>query len=203
MTVRSKITRVKQVSLWLWQGKYYIFSIVAVIITALYLTGVFTFYANTIAIVLSLAGLLIILTQQVLDAKPFADHKPNTFLNWFKSYPKSGNIVMAVGTAELASIGMKAHASVSISDDATLDRKVDFLLRQAKAFDAAIARVDDRVDELKSSLQETEKKHEKAVSELSASLKTIIAGHVVGSYDLNMFGITITICGTLIQFFSA
>jgi hypothetical protein len=203
MNLRNKINRVKQLSLWFWRGKYHVLSFIAVTITALYLTKVLTFYPNTIAIMLSLTGLLIILTQQILDARQFADHKPNTFLNWFKFYPRTGNIVVAVGTAELAAAGMKAHASVSIANDAPLERKVEFLLTQVTGLYASVAKVDDRVDELKSSMKTTERNLERAVGELSTSLKTIIAGHIVGAYDINLFGISITICGTLIQFFSA
>lgn len=97
MNLRNKINRLKQLSLWLfWRGKHYLLSIIAVMVTALYLTKLLTFYPNTIVVVLSLTGPLIILTQQMLNARQFAYHKPNTFLTWLKSYPRTENIIVAV-----------------------------------------------------------------------------------------------------------
>lgn len=202
MTIRNLINRSKQIAQWLWRGKCHVLSFAAVIATVLYLTRLLTFYPKPVALVLSLAGLLLILRQQILDAREFVDHKPNTFPNWLKSFPRSRNIIMAVGTVELAIAAMKARASVSIATDAPLDKKVEFLLRQISALDSAIANVDDRVDELKSSLKTTEKTLDHRIGDLSSSIQTLFAGHVVGAYDINLFGITITVCGTLIQFFS-
>jgi len=34
-------------------------------------------------------------------------------------------------------------------------------------------------------------------------MNELVAGHVVGSYDMNLFGVNITICGTVIQFFTS
>jgi hypothetical protein len=138
-----------------------------------------------------------------LDARQFADRKPNTFRNWLKSCPLTdGRIAASVGVA-LGEATLKAHATVSFAKDASIEEKVEFLLRQARVHDSAIARVDDRVDELRSSLKTSEKSLEMAVEQLSSSLRTIIAGHVVGAYDINLCGITMTICGTVIQFFLA
>ena len=90
---------------------------------------------------------------------------------------------------------------MSISTDATIEKKVDFLLRQVAALDSAIARVDDRVDEVNSSLKKASKELQTSVSRLETTLSNVIASHVVGSYDVTLFGINITICGTIIQFF--
>lgn len=95
----------------------------------------------------------------------------------------------------------KAHATVSISADATMEGKVDFLIRQVAALDSAIARVDDRVDEVNSSLKKTATEFQTSVSTLTTTLNNVIASHVVGSYDVSLFGINITVCGTVIQFF--
>lgn len=193
---------IKGISSWLLRGKYHVFSILASAITVLYLTKLLAFYPNTIAVILSLTGLAIILTQQMIDARQFAEHKPNTFLNWIRSFPRTGRKVMAAGKIELTSATMKAHATVSIASDASLERKVEFLLRQLTALDTAIVKVDRKVDEIELSIKAVRGDINNKVREISTSLNTVIAGHAVGAYDISLFGITITVCGTLIQFFS-
>lgn len=194
--------RLIQLALWISYGKYHLLSIAAFIMVVFYLTGFLKFYPNTVALFMSLTGLLIILSQQIFDANKFGPHKPNTFTSWIKSFPVgktitiSGNLNVSIGISE------KAHATVSIAADATIERKVDFILRQVAALDSAIAKLDDRVDDVSSLLDKTEKKYQASLDALTTSLNSIIAGHVVGAYDVNLFGINITICGTVIQFFS-
>jgi hypothetical protein len=201
MAIKKIFIRSKQIATWLWYGKYHILSIVAVIGTILYLCKIFTLFPNILGLVLSLTGLAIILAQQILDAREFADHKPNTLRNWFRSYPISRNINISATTVEFA-LGMKAHLSVSFAKDASMERKVEFLLRQFSEFESALAKIHDKVDQVTSSLKTTETRLNNAIGDLTSSVKSLIAGHVVGAYDLNLFGITITICGTLIQFFT-
>lgn len=140
--------RLKQHALWIWHGKYHLLSIAATIITAFYLSGFLTFYPNIVAVFLSLAGLLIILTQQILDAKQFYAHQPNTFANWIKSFPVGKPISLSVDSAVHAIAGRKVHLTVSIADDATIEKKVDFLLRQVAELDSALAKIDDNLDEV-------------------------------------------------------
>lgn len=101
----------------------------------------------------------------------------------------------------IATSSCKAHATVSISPDATIERKVEFLMRQLEGLDNWVAKIDDRIDSVSSSLVRAEKDFQDSINTLTTSMNSLIAGHVVGSYDLNLFGINITICGTLIQFF--
>ena len=103
------------------------------------------------------------------------------------------------GTAG-AVISAKFDATVSIAANATIERKVDFLLKQVTALDSAMAKLNNRVDDVNSSLNKTEKKFQASLDILTKSLNTIIAGHVVGAYDMNLLGINLTICGTVIQF---
>lgn len=195
--------RLIQLALWISYGKYHLLSSAAFIITIFYLTGFLKFYPNTVALFLSLTGLLIILTQQIFDANKFGPHKPNTFTSWIKSFPTGKSITLSADLAVSLVISGKAHATVSIAADTTIEKKVDFLLRQVAALDSAIANLGDRVDDVNSSLNKTEEKYQASLDTLRTSLNTIIAGHVVGAYDVNLFGINITICGTVIQFFSS
>jgi hypothetical protein len=202
MTLKSFFNSSKLIAIWLWRGLFHLLSIIAVIATTLYLCKIFTCFPDIVAIILSLAGLVIILMQQILDAREFADHKPNTVRNWIRSCPIRRNINISAGTWEYLIAMDKAHASVSIGQDASLENKVEFLLRQLSELNSTIAKIDDKVDQVSSSLKTTETHLEKAIGDLTLSIKSVIAGHVVGGYDLNLFGITITICGTLIQFFT-
>lgn len=74
-------------------------------------------------------------------------------------------------------------------------------MRQLEGLDNWVAKIDDRIDSVSSSLVRAEKDFQDSINTLTTSMNSLIAGHVVGSYDLNLFGINITICGTLIQFF--
>jgi tetrahydromethanopterin S-methyltransferase subunit B len=203
MSLRSSINRSKQVSLWIWNGKFHLISLAAVIATVFYLAGLFNYYPNIVSAFMSITGLLIILALQILDAKQFAEHRPNTIRNWLMSFPTGKPIAVIFEGSGGAVVGGKAQIRVGISETATIERKVDFLLRQVDNLESSIGALDDRVDHLESSLKSQSKELRKDLNNLNATLKTEIAGHIVGSYDINLFAITITICGTLIQFFRA
>lgn len=96
----------------------------------------------------------------------------------------------------------KAHARVSISEGAAIEQKIDFLLRQVDNLQTSIEKIDDRVDEVESSITNKTKEISIELENLKTSLGTIISGHIIGDYDKNLFGIIITMCGTIIQFFS-
>jgi uncharacterized protein YlxW (UPF0749 family) len=160
------------------------------------------FYPGTVAIFMTLTGLLIILTQQVIDATKFGSHGPNTFAGWLKSFPTSRSATLSVDNSTIGICSKALFSSPAISEDAAIEKKVDFLLQQIRVINSAIAKIDDRVDEVNSSLKKTEKELHKSVNALSTTLNNVIASHVVGSYDVSLFGINITICGTVIHFFS-
>jgi tetrahydromethanopterin S-methyltransferase subunit B len=197
------MNRSKRVSLWIWNGKFHLISLVAVIATVFYLAGLFNYYPNIVSAFMSITGLLIILTLQILDAKQFAEHRPNTIRNWLMSFPRGKPIAVTFDGSGGIVLGGKAEIRVDISENATIERKVDFLLRQVDNLESSIGAVDDRVDHLQSSLKSKSNELKTDLDDLNASLKTVIAGHIVGTYDINLFAITITICGTLIQFFRA
>jgi len=201
MKIRSFLVYLRQIAQWVWRGKYYILTFSAVIITILYLTRILNFYPNVVAALMALTGLLIILSQQILDAREFADRKPNTLRYWIKSFPTRKPIVLSVEAGSFSVASGKAHLSVSIPENATIEAKVDFLLRQVDDLQTAIGRVDDRVDDVAASLENKSKNLKIDLDKINASLKTTIAGHIIGAYDLNFLGIIITICGTLIQLF--
>jgi len=195
------MNRLKQIFLWLLHGKYHLLSFASFLITVLYLIKFLRFYPNIVALLMTLTGLLIILSQQVIDATKFGSHKPNTFTDWLKSFPPGKPITLSAECALSVVVSAKGHSTVSISADATIEKKVEFLIRQVASLDSAIARVDDRIDAVNSSLKNTASEFQTSVSTLTTTLNNVIASHVVGSYDLTLLGINITICGTAIQVF--
>lgn len=193
-------SRLKQLTFWIAHGKYHLLSGAAYIFTAFYLTGFLNFYPKTVALLMTLIGLFIILRQQISEANKFSEHKANTFMNWIKSFPTGKPITLSVDDIVSVSEVGKADLTTSIATDATIEEKVVFLLRQVTALKSTIAKIDDRIDRVNSSMNKNKNEFQTSLDTLRISLNTIIAGHVVGAYDVNLFGIILTICGTVIQF---
>lgn len=76
-------------------------------------------------------------------------------------------------------------------------------MRQYAALDTTIANMDDKIDEVKTSLNKADKQIKESLDEQTKTLNSIIASHIVGTYDLNLFGINVTMCGAVIQFFNS
>lgn len=200
--IKRLTNRTGMIAVWLWNGKWHILSFIAAVITVLYLLKLLNFYPNTVAIFLSLTGLLIILMQQVIDARLFAYHKPNTVHNWIRSFPRSRIISIKGSAIGVATVIGKARIQVLAAKGASSEQKIEFLLKRVEELQDSVANVDDKVDQVKASFKNIQNEFQQNIDGLSSSIKSLVAGHIVGSYDLNLFGITITICGTLIQFFS-
>ena len=187
--------RLKQVAI---RGRYHLLSVAAVITTVFYLTGFLKFYPNTVALLMTLTGLLTILIQQIFDTNKFGSHNPNTFTSWIKFFI-TGKPITSSARCVMSGVGsLKVHPTASIAADATIEKKIDFLLKQFASLNSDIAWLNDKLD---SSLDKTEKKFQASLDTITTSLNNIIASHVVGAYDMTLFGINITICGTVIQFF--
>ncbi len=135
------------------------------------------------------------MAQQILDAKRFADHRPNTIRSWIMSYPTGKPITMSYEGSVPIAISMKGDVITSISENATIEQKVAFLLRQADYIQTVVGKIDDRIDDVAASLTNKSKEIKTNLDNFNVSLKTMIAGHIVGAYDINLLGITITLCG--------
>lgn len=193
--------RLKQLAIGISHGRYHLLNIATLTITFFYLFGVLKFYPKTVALSMTLTGLLTILAQQISDTIKFGSHKPNTFSSWIKVIRSSltGKPNSETARCVMSGVGsLKAHATASIAADATIEKKIDFLLKQFVTLNSDIAWLSDKID---SSLEKTEKRFQVSLDTITTSLNTVIASHVVGAYDMTLFGINITICGTVIQFF--
>src|SRR3990172_10570601 len=156
MNLRSSLNHLKQIGFWLWSGKYHILTFTAVILTIFYLVshlgwGV-NYYQNIVSAFFSITGILIILVQQILDARQFADHRPNTIGSWIMSYPTGKPITMSGETSLLMKTYGKFDVTELISENATIENKVDFLLRHVNNIQTAIGKVDDRINDVATSL---------------------------------------------------
>ncbi len=191
----------KQLLKWLLRGKFHLLTLVVVVITINYLIGYITFYPVYIASIFSILGLFIILTQQLLDAKQFSDYKPNTIRNWIKGFPKITPTEKSISSSITATITAKAHLSVSISDNASLENKVAHLLNEIGLLDKRINQITDNLEKTNNEISSKSNELKSNIEKVNDVLKSLIAGHIIGSYDINFFGIVITICGTLIQIF--
>jgi hypothetical protein len=201
MNLRPFFNYLKQILLWTWRGKYHVLTILSVIAAILYVVGVLNFYPTVVSALLSITGLLIILSQQILDARQFADHRPNTLHNWIVSFPRRKPKSLSAKLNATVEMSGKMHATVSVAENAIIEEKVAFLLRQVTRLQAGIGQIHDRIDEVAASSKDKSKELKTELDHLDVALQTTIAGHIVGAYDINLFGIIITICGTLIQLF--
>ncbi len=198
------LDKIKQYGKWFFgQGKYYLLSLAVVFVTILYVSDILSFYPNLVSAGMTILGLLIILRLLMLDARKFTDQRPNTLRNWIKSFPITKPLEISVsGSISVYSSG-KARVTGTLSENATIENKVEFLISQVDTIYDSIANVEERVNNVESSLTKEIRKLANDLSNLDKSLKTVIANHAVGTYDLNFFGIIMTLCGTVIQFFVA
>jgi len=186
MNLNSSLNFLKQVLLWVWRGKYYVLAYISVIIMILYIFGGLNFYPNIVSFLFSITGLAIILALQILNAKKFADHTPNTSRNWIMSFPKRKpkGYSTELGSGSMTMIGEKFSLEVSIADDATIENKVGYLMQQVTHIKTVIGTAVDRIEYVDASLINKSKELETKIDNIDTSLKTIIACHIVGNYDL-------------------
>ncbi len=192
---------IRRVIAWVLLGKYHILMFTAVVITLLYLTGIANYYSTFVSSLLSISGLLIILWQQFLDVKHYSEYRPNTVQNWFKAFPRMKPITVTAEVSLKGIASISAVGTVSIAQESSLEMKVEFLLGQMKNINTTILNLNTRLDGVNSELLNKSEELKGKLETVANTLNSTIAGHIVGSYDINLFGIIITICGTLIQLF--
>jgi len=195
------INQCKQIGRWLWIGKFHILNGIVTVITLLYLVRIVNFYPNIIGALFSIAGLFIILYLQTTDARKFAQHKPNTLGNWIKSFPVRRSVTINVNSAGIASSGGNAHIVITPGVNKTLEDKVEFVLARVIEIQKNLNKLDDRIKDVDAFHKKETTSIRSDIENVNKSISEVIAGHIVGDYDKNLFGIIITICGTLIQVF--
>lgn len=186
---------------WLLQGKFYLFSCIIVIITFLYLINILNYFPNIVSAILSILGLGIILIPLNRDAEQFMIHNPRTIANWIKSFPRRKHYVLNAGTGNFTLDGVSVRARGTVSDNSSLENKVEFLLRHVANLENGLDDMGDRIEEVKKSVTDQSKQFNTELLQQKKLLETIIASHIVGDYDVTLSGVIIAICGLFIQVF--
>lgn len=104
------------------------------------------------------------------------------------------------GIGSVSAFG-KARARVRPRPDAILEEKLDFLMRQIDNIQNNLDNLDDRIDTVNNTVNNKINEVKTDLKQISITLDSRLAGHIVGSYDVNFFGVIITICGIVIQVF--
>ena len=186
---------------WFIKGKFHPVWILIVVITLSYLFKIINYEPKIIAAIFIIIGLAIIIWQMIGDTKRFSEHNPNTFKNWIKKFPKLKPKVLNINVSNtvVATISAKAHIKVSLSENAKIEEKVEFILKE---LDKMGTRTNQLYDELDNKISEVNKKIKEVESKVEESKKvinSIISDVTVGNYDLRLLSIVLMICGTFIQ----
>lgn len=191
----------QQIKNWIFRGKYYILSIFSITLTFLYKIKVIDFHPTTIAFFMTTIGLFIIFLQQIMDANEFTDQNPNTLGRWLRSFPTvKHNTIHASANITLPSVKLTATAKVSISEETTIEQKVNFILSQLEQTHNEIININNRINDFEKLQEDSISKLRTDLDQLNLSHQKLIAGHAVGNYDLNFFGFVLTLSGTIIQY---
>jgi len=94
-----------------------------------------------------------------------------------------------------------AHVVISPGANESLEGKVEFVLARVMELQNIVNKLNDRIQDVDSLQKKETQSIRGEIENLNKSISEVIAGHIVGDYDKNLFGIIITICGTLIQVF--
>ena len=95
----------------------------------------------------------------------------------------------------------KARMRLYPRPDAIIEEKVDYLLRQVDSIQNVLENLDDRLDKVDDKTSRKLEEVKADLKQLNITVDTKLAEHIVGSYDANIFGVIITICGVVIQVF--
>lgn len=188
---------------WLWKGKFHLLSLFSTMVTILYLVGLLNFYPKTVGFLFVIIGLLIIYFQLLRDVRNFSYQSPNTFWNWLKSIPAKESNRTTLKTADTVALTDGVRAKITISDDATIERKVSFLMEEIVRVQSSVEKIDNRVNDIDNNFKRELRKLRSEIEHYNEKVKGLIAGHAVGDFGVSLFGIVITFCGMVIEFFIA
>jgi hypothetical protein len=186
---------------WIKEGRFHNFSFLIIVVTVLYFLEVITYQPKYISAAFLIFGLSIIIINMLADAKRFLLHKPNTPINWFKKFPpiKPKPVKINVGVASTIITTGRPHVRISISENASLEEKVAFLLKQKEEIETSIINLDDKLDNNISEFKKEIKVVEEKIEETKKVVLSTISDITIGDYDLGLFSVVLMICGTFLQ----
>ena len=143
------------------------------------------------------------LKQLLIDANLFTDYKPNTLRNIIESRPRMRPRTSLIKTELHGKFTTSGCLHNSISKDESFEKKLEFALKEIEIMNGIINKLDKNLNEMCKAVLNKTNELNINIEKVSNKLYSTIAGHVVGEYDKNLFGIVATICGTLIQIFKS
>ncbi|MFZ5948782.1 MAG: hypothetical protein ACOYU5_12575 [Stygiobacter sp.] len=192
---------IKLILSWFIKGIFYFLSFFIIIITALYLSGIISIFSNIIPNIFSIFGLIILFYIIVFDTKIIPEKKSNPFLQWFNTFPKRkiGNVYIKCNMDY--GIDPKIYPHVEHDEKASLESKVNFLLRQFKDLSKTQNDILQNVDNIKDELHSLKKEIDDKIIDINSSNINLLTNFIYSSYDKHIFAFIINFCALILQSF--
>jgi hypothetical protein len=186
---------------WIKEGKFHIFSIIIIVATVLYFLKIITYEPKYISAAFLIFGLSIIIMQMIGDAKRFSEHQPNTPKNWLKKRPplKQKPRPIQINSVFENEMSSKISYSLSISENASLEKKVEFLLDRYQDMEKEIKNLGEKLDNNRAEVKNEIKDIFSKIKQIQKELDLKISHVTVSDYDLRLFSVILMICGTFLQ----
>lgn len=186
---------------WIVDGRFHNLTLIILVVTFLYFVKTITYQPKIVSALFLVFGLTIIIWQMIGDTKRFPNRNLNTLKNWIKKFPgfKPKNLKINLGSSSVIMTAGKAHVRVTISKDASVEEKVNYLMQQKEELETAIINLDDKLDSELSELNKSIKELDRKIVETKNIINSTISDVTVGNYDLKLFSVVLMICGTFLQ----
>lgn len=191
----------KKLFKWIVDGRFHNLTLIILAVTILYFVKAITYQPKIISALFLVFGLAIIIWQMIGDSKRFPNRNLNTLKNWIKKFPgiKPRTLKINVGSGSFITTAGKVHLRVSISKDASVEEKVNYLMQQKEEMETAIINLDDKLDSNLTELNKKIKELDRKILESENIINSTISEVTVGNYDLKLFSVISMICGTFLQ----
>jgi hypothetical protein len=151
----------------------------------------------------SIFGILIIFIQLISEAKKFSFLNPNTPFNWLKEWlfikKKTINF-------EEIKLSLPFHPEdkpplSSISQKSPIDAKIDFLLSQNEIMYKRVNLIEDKINGKIAKINHNFIEIKSDIESRTNYLENLIGDHIVENISFTIFGIVLTLCGIILQYF--
>lgn len=198
--IRKVFNYSKSMIVWILKVKWCLTSILIIFFSALLIFRILSFYPEIFSAVFTITGIVIIFYQQWQDAKTFPE-RTYTLRRWIKEMPKWKSIKIASTSLGGITFSGKAKTRIGVPAQATLEQKVEWLVQQAERVQDLFEIHADKVDKLDNKIEIKATELKAYTHEMCTSLEDSLVEHAVGSYQVNILGLVLTLFGTLIQIF--
>ena len=199
--IKLLIAYPRKIFKWIVDGRFHNLTLIILAVTILYFVKTITYQPKIVSALFLIFGLAIIIWQMIGDSKRFPNRNLSTLKNWIKKFPGfiPTTLKINVGSASVIMTAGKAHVRVSISKEASVEEKVNYLMQQKEEMETAIINLDDKLDSELSELNKNIKELDRKIVETENIINSTISDVTVGNYDLKLFSVVLMICGTFLQ----